>query len=276
MCLRGMRCGTQCGGTSEVYHCARACAQLRGYGMSADAHHITAPPPDGAGAALAMRNALRDGGVAPADVAYVNAHGTGTPQGDVAELRAIARVFGGAAPPGSGDAGGGGGGAGSEQDSEAKVRAVLRSCTASSCFCVQGDARWLRMQPCCMKDGQWEHDLMCGIACVQGAGGIVRAVEQLLHLDAPGSSGGEDGSQNRQHGGLPFISSTKGATGHLLGAAGMRPAMTLSQSAPSHAKVSDSTHCSGSGHGHCRGFHTSACRAPVTILHQASGTERAD
>jgi hypothetical protein len=76
-------------------------AQLRGYGMSADAHHITAPPPDGAGAALAMRRALRDGGIAPADVAYVNAHGTGTPLGDVAELRAIARVFGGVPAAGS-------------------------------------------------------------------------------------------------------------------------------------------------------------------------------
>ncbi len=68
-------------------------SQLRGYGMSADANHITQPPEDGRGAALAMRRALRDAGTSPADVAYVNAHGTGTPLGDVAELHAIHKVF---------------------------------------------------------------------------------------------------------------------------------------------------------------------------------------
>jgi hypothetical protein len=72
------------------------CPQLRGYGMSADAHHITQPPPDGRGATLAMRRALEDAGAAALDVAHVNAHGTGTPLGDVAELRAIAHVFAGA------------------------------------------------------------------------------------------------------------------------------------------------------------------------------------
>ena len=61
--------------------------------MSADANHITQPPEDGRGAALAMRHALRDAGSGPSDVAYVNAHGTGTPLGDVAELRAIHQVF---------------------------------------------------------------------------------------------------------------------------------------------------------------------------------------
>ena len=70
--------------------------QLRGYGMSADAHHITQPPPDGVGAALAMERALDNAGALPAQVMYVNAHGTGTPLGDAAELAAIQRVFGAA------------------------------------------------------------------------------------------------------------------------------------------------------------------------------------
>jgi 3-oxoacyl-(acyl-carrier-protein) synthase len=52
-------------------------AQVRGYGMSGDAHHITQPPEDGGGAALAVRRALADGALRPADVAYVNAHATG-------------------------------------------------------------------------------------------------------------------------------------------------------------------------------------------------------
>ena len=72
--------------------------QLRGYGMSADAHHITQPPPDGAGAALAMQRALENAGALPEQVTYVNAHGTGTPLGDVAELTAIQTVFGSARP----------------------------------------------------------------------------------------------------------------------------------------------------------------------------------
>jgi 3-oxoacyl-[acyl-carrier-protein] synthase II len=75
--------------------------------MSADANHITQPPADGRGAALAMRRALRDAGSCAADVAYVNAHGTGTPLGDVAELRAIHHVFGGGSADGH-DAGIGG------------------------------------------------------------------------------------------------------------------------------------------------------------------------
>jgi len=72
--------------------------QLRGYGMSADAHHITQPPPDGSGAALAMARALENAGALPEQVIYVNAHGTGTPLGDVAELTAIQRVFGSTGP----------------------------------------------------------------------------------------------------------------------------------------------------------------------------------
>lgn len=64
------------------------------YGMSADAHHITSPPEDGAGAQLAMRNCLADGGLRPEDVGYINAHGTSTPLGDAAETRAVKAVFG--------------------------------------------------------------------------------------------------------------------------------------------------------------------------------------
>lgn len=69
-------------------------AEVAGFGMSADAFHVTAPPEDGAGAARAMRRALKNAGVDPADVDYVNAHGTSTPVGDLAETRAIRAVFG--------------------------------------------------------------------------------------------------------------------------------------------------------------------------------------
>lgn len=55
--------------------------QVRGYGMSGDAHHITQPPPDGIGAQLAMRRALSQAGLAPDQVCYINAHATSTPQG---------------------------------------------------------------------------------------------------------------------------------------------------------------------------------------------------
>lgn len=68
--------------------------EIAGYGMSADAHHITAPPADGGGAARSMRNALRNGSLATTDVDYVNAHGTSTPLGDIAECIAIKRAFG--------------------------------------------------------------------------------------------------------------------------------------------------------------------------------------
>jgi 3-oxoacyl-[acyl-carrier-protein] synthase II len=62
--------------------------------MSGDAHHITAPPDDGAGAVAAMRNALNDAQMTPDGVQYINAHGTSTLQGDLAETRAIKTVFG--------------------------------------------------------------------------------------------------------------------------------------------------------------------------------------
>jgi 3-oxoacyl-[acyl-carrier-protein] synthase II len=73
---------------------AKTYCEIIGYGMSADAHHITAPPEDGAGAARSMLNALRDGGVAATDIDYINAHGTSTPLGDVAECIAVKRAFG--------------------------------------------------------------------------------------------------------------------------------------------------------------------------------------
>jgi 3-oxoacyl-[acyl-carrier-protein] synthase II len=69
-------------------------AEIIGFGMSADAFHITAPPEGGEGAALAMKRALRSAGIAPEEVQYVNAHGTSTPVGDIAETRAIRSIFG--------------------------------------------------------------------------------------------------------------------------------------------------------------------------------------
>ena len=67
--------------------------EVVGFGMSDDAFHITSPPEGGAGAARSMSNAIRDAGIAPADVDYINAHGTSTLVGDVAEVEAVKRVF---------------------------------------------------------------------------------------------------------------------------------------------------------------------------------------
>jgi 3-oxoacyl-[acyl-carrier-protein] synthase II len=73
---------------------ARVYCELAGYGMSADAHHITAPCEDGEGAVRCMNNALRNAGLNRDQVSYINAHGTSTPLGDVAETVAVKNCFG--------------------------------------------------------------------------------------------------------------------------------------------------------------------------------------
>ncbi len=72
-------------------------AELIGFGMSGDAHHITSPPPDGEGARKCMTAAMNDAGINPSDVGYLNAHGTSTPVGDLGESIAVKRAFGDAA-----------------------------------------------------------------------------------------------------------------------------------------------------------------------------------
>ena len=76
---------------------AKIYAEVKGYGMSGDAHHITAPAEDGNGGFRSMRNALKRAGLEPADIDYINAHGTSTPLGDEIELKAVERLFGNAA-----------------------------------------------------------------------------------------------------------------------------------------------------------------------------------
>ena len=73
---------------------AKIYCEMVGGGMTADAHHITAPHPEGFGARNVMQNALDDAGLSPKDIDYVNVHGTSTPLGDVAEVKAIQQVFG--------------------------------------------------------------------------------------------------------------------------------------------------------------------------------------
>lgn len=90
--------GSGCLIVEELEHAlargAKIYAEIVGGGMSADAHHITAPHPEGLGAMNVMRNALRDAGMEPNEIDYINVHGTSTPLGDIAESKAIREVFG--------------------------------------------------------------------------------------------------------------------------------------------------------------------------------------
>ncbi len=82
----------------ELHHAlnrgAKIYAEVVGGGMSADAHHITAPHPEGLGAKLVMQTALEDAGMSTSDIDYINVHGTSTPLGDISESKAILQVFG--------------------------------------------------------------------------------------------------------------------------------------------------------------------------------------
>src|SRR6266536_2352149 len=92
--LLSMRYGVKGPSYCTVSACASSANSLAGGGMTADAYHITAPAPDGSGAQEAMRLAMRDGGIQPEQVGYINAHGTSTPHGDAAETAAVKAVFG--------------------------------------------------------------------------------------------------------------------------------------------------------------------------------------
>jgi len=79
---------------SAIARGASIYAELVGFGMSGDAYHMTSPPPDGEGAAAAMVNAITDAKIDNQQIGYINAHGTSTPAGDIAEVAAIKNVFG--------------------------------------------------------------------------------------------------------------------------------------------------------------------------------------
>ncbi|MFI3256236.1 MAG: beta-ketoacyl-ACP synthase II, partial [Psittacicella sp.] len=72
---------------------AKIYAEIAGFGMSGDGHHMTSPPEDGFGGALAMKNSLKDANISPEKIGYINAHGTSTPLGDYAEANAISSIF---------------------------------------------------------------------------------------------------------------------------------------------------------------------------------------
>jgi len=76
---------------------AKIYAEFVGFGMSGDAYHMTSPPESGAGAALSMKNAIKDAGIDASDIQYINAHGTSTPAGDIAETQAVKSIWGEAA-----------------------------------------------------------------------------------------------------------------------------------------------------------------------------------
>ena len=76
---------------------AKIYAELAGFGMSGDAYHMTSPPESGAGAALSMKNAIKDAKISASDIQYINAHGTSTPAGDIAETQAVKGIWGDAA-----------------------------------------------------------------------------------------------------------------------------------------------------------------------------------
>ena len=90
--------GSACLVLEELEHAlargAKIYGEVAGSGMSADAHHITASHPEGLGATLVMQEALRDAGMQPEDIDYINVHGTSTPVGDISEVKAIQQVFG--------------------------------------------------------------------------------------------------------------------------------------------------------------------------------------
>ena len=85
-------------GDLEMPGCGPPLAEVVGYGLSGDAWHATAPDPDGVGCERAMVAALEDGGLTPADIDYINAHGTGTEANDAAESRSLRRIFGDSTP----------------------------------------------------------------------------------------------------------------------------------------------------------------------------------